>query len=131
MKLNKLIGLLIGLLFLACNNDPRAKMDKAGQFGEAFVPSENVVNVSQISLSDSSVYTLTEITGTVEKYCKGEGCWLTLKQDSGQSIRVNTKDKAYILPRNLEGMQAIAKGRFVPNSKGTSLVFEADGIILK
>lgn len=127
-----LLGFCLGALLFSCNSDPRAKLPATGSFGKEFTPSESVADANSLVLSDSSANQIQEIQGEIVSYCKGEGCWITLKYQDSLKLRVNTKDKSFILPRNLEGKMAVAKGSFVakPNNQ-PAFSFEADGIIIK
>jgi hypothetical protein len=130
--MKKLYIFLFGLILLsACNSDPRNNLPQTGMFGETFTPDSSVKDVMNFSLTDSSVFAIHSIRGTIEKYCKGEGCWLTLKQGDSY-IKVVTKDNSFVLPKNIVGKKAIATGNFVEtgSDKGPALQFEATGILI-
>jgi len=42
--------------------------------------------------------------------CKGEGCWLSLKNENGKPILVEVKDKKFVLPLKINGSNAFIKG---------------------
>ncbi|OYU96021.1 MAG: hypothetical protein CFE21_06310 [Bacteroidetes bacterium B1(2017)] len=127
----KLFLLILVALLGSCDSDPRANLAPTGSFGETFTPSESILDVSNLPAIDSSIAGATQISGTIEKYCKGEGCWLTLKQGNSY-LRVNTKDKKFILPKNIDGKHVTANGLFIPNEdkEGNPFTFEATGIII-
>lgn len=124
-----LYSFLFGLILLsACNSDPRESLPQTGMFGQAFTPNE-VKDVTSFSLEDSSVFAIHKIGGTIEKYCKGEGCWLTIKQGDSY-VKVVTKENSFILPKNIDGKKVIAQGSFIKTGldKGPAIQFEATGI---
>ena len=130
----RLAAFIIGLFLIhACNNDPRAKLENSGFFGERFKAGSGVLFTDTLPISDSGLVAFSFVSGMIEKYCTGEGCWLVLKTESGQTVKVITKDKAYILPRNIDGKKAFAKGRFLPldPKMDNKLIFEASGILIE
>lgn len=125
---------ILGLLFIqACNNDPRAKLQNSGMFGEGFTVGSELIFNDTLPISDSGLASFSYVSGVVEKYCMGEGCWMVLKTENGQTVKVLTKDKAYVLPRNIDGKKAIARGKFLPldPKKDNKLIFEASGILIE
>lgn len=130
--MKKLAFIFFGLILLsACNSDPRSNLPQTGMFGETFTADTSVKDVMSFSLQDSSVFAIHSISGTIEKYCKGEGCWLTIKQGDSY-VKVVTKDNAFVLPKNIDGKKVIATGNFVEtgSDKGPALQFEATGILI-
>jgi hypothetical protein len=132
--MKKLIALmLIATAFAACNNDPRMKLPQTGNYGIAFTETNTITAEQLVQALDTTNNFAVQVTGTVSQYCKGEGCWLTLKNNNGDDVFVNVKDKAFVLPYNIEGKTAIINGiaiRDTSNEK-TELSIEADGIVLK
>ncbi len=126
--MKRLLLIAFSALFLACNNDPRAKMTSTGSFGEKFEIANDMKEINTLNLSDSSIYDIHQISGTIEKYCKGEGCWMTLKANNS-FVRVDTKDKKFVLPKNIDGKKAIANGQFI--LEDNELSFEATGIVIE
>jgi len=132
MKTTNILFVTI-LVFAACNNNPRMKIPQTGNFGNAFTES-NPLNVEQLATSlDSNNTFQTQVLGTVSSYCKGEGCWLVLKNNDGEDLFVNVKDKAFVLPYNIEGKTAIVTGIAIKDSSAgkIELSIEAEGIIIK
>lgn len=126
-------AIVLASVVFACNNDPRLKILQTGSFGVAF-STDSTVTVKQVTdaLSIGNDLPVT-VTGTVTQYCKGEGCWLTLKSEDGEDLFVDVKDKAFVLPYNIENKTAIAHGvakRDTLEGK-IQLSVIADGILLK
>jgi len=82
-----------------------------GYFGQEF-ENENVISVDEAEkmaengLTDNEV----KVKGTIRSVCKGEGCWVTFTTSSGKTVYINTLNKAYSLPLEVEGKNAIAFG---------------------
>lgn len=58
--------------------------------------------------SDSVAITL---TGTIEKTCAVKGCWMQLKTDDNNSLRVTFKDYGFFVPKKgVEGKIATIQG---------------------
>jgi hypothetical protein len=131
-KLVLIVTVVIGML--ACNNDPRTKLSQSGNFGEAFDTSNAmVIGDMDVLLNMSSSLGL-KATGTVAQYCKGEGCWLTLKNENGENVLVEVKDKAFVLPYNIDGKTAIVNGvaSRETTEEGTERIkIVADGIFIQ
>lgn len=53
----------------------------------------------------------TQIEGVIEKTCPGMGCWMTLKLDNGQTLRVTTDHKFFVPVGGCEGLRAVIKGK--------------------
>jgi hypothetical protein len=126
----------ICLLFAlaGCKNDPRLKLPQTGAYGAAFA-ADSTVTVKQVAeaLIVGNEVPVT-VSGTISQYCKGEGCWLTLKNDDGgEDLFIDVKDKAFVLPYNIENKTAIAHGvakRDTLEGK-IQLSVVADGIVIK
>ena len=109
MKIQNLF--IICLLILAsCNNDPRKSLSSKGNFGET-ISSDSALSVTEaiLLLKDSNNMPV-KVKGTIANYCKGEGCWLILKNDNGGDLLVRVEDKSFILPYHIDNKTVIAKG---------------------
>lgn len=124
----------LAIFMVACSTDPRTKLPQTGSFGIAFDTS----NATKVEDMEAVLFYGDNIglkaTGTIAQYCKGEGCWMTLKNTYGEEVLVEVKDKAFVLPFNIEGKTAVVNG---VASKDTTeegkpqMVIEADGIVLQ
>jgi hypothetical protein len=125
--------LITALALAGCNNDPRLKMPQEGTFGKTF-NTESAVTVEEVVTAlDTSNNIPVQVTGTVSQYCKGEGCWLTLKNNDGEDLYVEVKDKAYVLPHNIENKKATAMGVAVKDSVDGKVEVKivAEGIVIE
>lgn len=130
---NLVYSIVLAVMVMACNTDPRLKMPQTGAFGEAFT-ADSTLTVTQVTeaLATNNQIPVT-VTGTVTQYCKGEGCWLTLKNDNGEDLFVEVKDKKFVLPHNLENKTATAHGLAVLDSADGKVQMSvvADGIVIQ
>jgi hypothetical protein len=112
-----LLILVVSVVFVACSNDPRAKLPNTGNFG-ATVLTDSLKTVSDVvSILQTQTEVTVNVTGIIEKYCKGEGCWLTLENKGGEALFVEVEKKAFMLPRNIDGKVATVTGKAVKELK--------------
>lgn len=72
----------------------------------------NPLSVKELAAKVAGSDTLeTQIEGVIEKTCPGMGCWMTLKLDNGQTLRVTTDHKFFVPVGGCEGLRAVVKGR--------------------
>jgi hypothetical protein len=132
--MKKLMILLLAAVTLAgCNNDPRLKMQPTGTFGTAFT-TDSVLTVEQVvSLLNTGDNFPVKVKGTITQYCKSEGCWITLKNTDGEDLFIEVKDKAFVLPHNIEQKTAIANGIATKDTAEGKLQLSivADGIVIE
>lgn len=118
------------LLAVACNQDPRANLPTSGAFGEQVDTTTYVTATSVYDTLNQSNEVNLVVKGTVAEYCKGEGCWLTLKQTSGENLLVEIKDKAFQLPQGIEDKTIYAAGTaYQDSTDGVRLL--ATGIVIR
>jgi hypothetical protein len=131
-KLLLIVTIAIGIV--GCNNDPRTKLEQTGTFGIAF-DTANAMTVENIEELLSVTDNLgLKASGTVKQYCKGEGCWLTLKNTQGEEVLVEVKDKAFVLPYNIDGKTAFINGVAMKDTTDEGkpqIHIVADGIVLQ
>jgi len=128
----KLFTIISCLFFaFACSNDPRSKLPQTGNFGEKIettndskdaITAYNTIELSGIN--DTGIF-----SGTITNYCKGEGCWLSLENDSKQPILVDIENKMFVLPRKIEGKKVYIKGTIVED--GNEIKIVAKGILIQ
>jgi len=112
-----LLILIVSVVFVACSNDPRDKLANTGNFG-ATVLTDSLKTVSDvISILQTQTEATVNVTGIIEKYCKGEGCWLTLENKGGEALFVEVEKKAFVLPKNIEGKLATVTGKAIKEIK--------------
>ncbi|HEV7348231.1 DUF4920 domain-containing protein [Telluribacter sp.] len=52
----------------------------------------------------------TKVTGTVESVCQAKGCWMKVKMDNGESMRVTFKDYGFFVPKDIAGKTVVFEG---------------------
>lgn len=52
----------------------------------------------------------TKVTGTVESVCQAKGCWMKLKMDNGETMRVTFKDYGFFVPKDIAGKTVVVEG---------------------
>lgn len=53
-----------------------------------------------------------KLTGEIEKTCKMKGCWMTVKTNEGETMRVTFEDYGFFVPKEgMEGKTAIFEGQ--------------------
>ncbi len=97
-----------------------------------------------------------KVTGTVESVCQAKGCWMKVKMDNGESMRVTFKDYGFFVPKDIAGktvvFEGVAEKKTTPvaelrhyakdagkskeeieeiNTPKEELAFVADGVIVK
>ena len=72
----------------------------------------NAKSVDDLSELMASIDSLSAIfTGTVEQSCAAKGCWMTLQNDSNQTLRVTFENYGFFVPTDgLEGKKTTFKG---------------------
>ncbi|MFY8109243.1 MAG: DUF4920 domain-containing protein [Bacteroidia bacterium] len=91
--------------FVSCSSNSRSSIPKIGSFGE-----QVDLNSTFFNPGDTQNLGQTLFTGEIVNYCKGEGCWLSLKNENGKPILVEIKDKQFVLPLDINGSNAFIKG---------------------
>ncbi len=51
-----------------------------------------------------------KITGTVESVCQAKGCWMKVKMDNGETMRVSFKDYSFFVPKDIMGKTVVMEG---------------------
>ncbi|MCE7992180.1 MAG: DUF4920 domain-containing protein [Roseivirga sp.] len=111
-----LLFALLGL-FVACSgpaNDSKNSLANAkliGNYGET-IDAKGAISpremMSQLAKADTiNVKVQAEITAT----CAMKGCWMNLKLEDGEEMRVTFKDYAFFVPKEgMEGNKAVIEG---------------------
>ena len=148
-----IISLFLLISLIACNSAPK---QATGNFG-AKITEQGASNMKTLAANMQGKDQMkTKVQGEIASVCKKKGCWMTLKKDDGESMRVTFKDYGFFVPLDCEGKTAIIEGvakfdttsvetlRHFAEDEGLSaqeiakitkpeveLVFVADGAIVK
>lgn len=128
-----IFSILILCFIQSCSFDPRAQLPQTGAFGKPFTEEAALSVEAILSAPDSITKQQLQVSGIIDNYCKGEGCWLTLKNANGEALHTEIEYKAFQLPRNIDGKTAVVQGYLVKDSlKGRQETrFVTNGIIIK
>ena len=113
----KLLLSLALLGFLAsCNVKPKTELQAISNikgtavYGDS-VKNDNVIGLEAMltAMKDESQLDM-KIKGVVNKVCENKGCWITMKLNNGEELRVTFKDYKIFVPKTLEGKEVILDG---------------------
>jgi hypothetical protein len=133
MKKKFLIAVLLFALF-SCNNNPRKSLPQTGTFGKTLSDTAAMTTEQLMDMMTLTTEMKGNVRGIIDEYCKGEGCWLTLKNTKGDPLMVEIEDKAFVLPYNINGKEAIVSGTAITDTTedgSIEVVMFADGILIK
>ncbi|NIJ53262.1 DUF4920 domain-containing protein [Dyadobacter arcticus] len=51
-----------------------------------------------------------KVSGTVESVCQVKGCWMTVKLENGETMRVMFKDYGFFVPKDIAGKTVVFEG---------------------
>lgn len=115
-------SLVTSLVLVSCSNGDCCKNEaKAGEsttapmndgkhFGTA-ITSEGAIQVEDLAAKMNSVDSLDlKLAGVVNEVCQKKGCWMTLKNASGEEVRVTFKDYAFFMPKDISGKKVVLDG---------------------
>ncbi len=156
--------LALSLFAFACSDtstpsdtsNTESTASEAQYFGDKIDESgaQPIENIHSIMGDDTAV--ACKLRGEVTAVCQTKGCWMELKNPSGEGLRVTFKDYGFFMPKDCAGKSAIVDGiakievtsiadlKEYAKDDGKSkeeidaiteplkeLVFEARGVILK
>lgn len=107
--------IIIAFNFIACQSTTH-------NLGEQFI-AKNPISVDSVLtlLNTSSALDDVQVEGVINKSCMSEGCWLTIKDDSGSEILFNVTDKKFRIPMNSPTKKVVML------VDGTSTIKNAEG----
>lgn len=131
-----IVALLLFPIFLysCADGDPRNKLPQSGQFGETVNESEAITTEQLMDKMTGMTELKTTVSGTIDEYCKGEGCWLTLKNPKGEALFVEVENKAFVLPHQISGKEAVVSGTAMIDTTEEGkieVVMMANGVLIK
>jgi hypothetical protein len=105
-----------GALFISCNNSPKTKLN-ATQFikGEVYgdsIKDENVIDLSSISTAIGENDELDiKVKGKVDSVRSDKICWLMMKLNNGEYMKVSFSDSVVVVPQQIKGREVIIDGQ--------------------
>lgn len=131
--MKKIIYLLAAAFIISCNNDPRKALPPTGNFGQT-VTADSAIDVAAVitRLQTEDEFPV-KVKGTITQYCKGEGCWMLLKNENGEDLLIQIEDNAFVLPHNIDGKTATAVGKAIKETQdGKEEIFiSASGVLIQ
>lgn len=115
--MNRMLLSIITLAFLsACNTKPKTELHAVENvkgiavYGDS-VANDNVIELEavQTDMRDESKKDM-KIKGVVYEVCQEKGCWMIMKLNNGEEMRVTFKDYKIFVPKDLAGKQVILDG---------------------
>lgn len=104
----KKIGILLLVALVGCNQP------KMNYYGEKIDDKEVVDILEAKSIVDNDGKANVKLEGEILATCEKKGCWMTMKMDDGEEIRVTFKDYGFFVPTSgAEGKRAIIAGEAI------------------
>ena len=103
-------------LTAACNTAPKTELHAIENikgraiYGDS-IPNGNIIQLAAISTAMKNEKKMDlKIQGKVEEFCQEKGCWMIMKLDNGEEMRVTFKDYKIFVPRDLAGKEVVLDG---------------------
>lgn len=103
--MKKIFYLLFAIVLVACSSN----QETFESFGEE-ISSENSITTNRLLSEVNEVEAAFKVKGVVEEVCQAKGCWMTLRNDQGASIRITFKDYDFFVPKDISGREVILEG---------------------
>lgn len=115
--MNRIILSIIAISFLAaCNTQPKTELHAVENVKGTAVYGDSIANDNfielaalQTAMKDESKKDM-KIKGLVDEVCQEKGCWMTMKLNNGEEMRVTFKDYKIFVPKDLGGKEVILDG---------------------
>jgi Domain of unknown function (DUF4920) len=83
---------------------------KYDSFGEK-IKSNGAISTSDLAKKATAQTSVdAKVTGVVESVCQVKGCWMKVKMDDGQTMRVTFKDYGFFVPKDIAGKTIVFEG---------------------
>src|SRR5688572_31135707 len=108
--------LLVAALLASCSNEPKTALRAAEYVKGTAVYGDSVKDVNVIDLASVSTAMQDKdrldmkIRGVVNEVCQKKGCWMIMKLNNGDDMRVTFKDYKIFVPKDLSGKEVILDG---------------------
>ncbi|MEP1094210.1 MAG: DUF4920 domain-containing protein [Cyclobacteriaceae bacterium] len=100
----KNIAITVLLFSISCASQP-----SYSSYGEEITSDNNISTSDFLSLVSTTEESF-KVEGVVEEVCQSKGCWMKIKNEQGQSIRVTFKDYGFFVPKDIAGRVVIFEG---------------------
>ena len=83
---------------------------KFDSFGEQ-INADGAISTTELVKKSTDTPTYEgKVSGVVESVCQVKGCWMKVKLDNGQSMRVTFKDYGFFVPKDISGKTVVFEG---------------------
>jgi hypothetical protein len=65
-----------------------------------------------LATPDQYVGETVQVKGKITEVCQMMGCWMMIRDDAGEMVRIKVNDGDIEFPKNAAGREAIAEGKF-------------------
>ena len=79
-------------------------------YGEKITPDSAIAITELAALMGEKTELNCKISGEIEAVCQKKGCWMDIKNPSGESVRITFKDYGFFMPKDASGKKAIMLG---------------------
>jgi hypothetical protein len=131
---NLFLTIVVLFTLSSCNNNPRKSLPQTGNFGKTITDTAAMTTEQLINMMTLTAELKGNVKGVIDEYCKGEGCWLSLENTKGEPLLVEIENKAFVLPYNIDGKEAIISGTAIIDTTEDGkieVVMFADGVLIK
>ena len=102
-------------ILAACNTEPKTFLHSTKNVsGTVFGDSITDANVFDLAAMSAAMKNETKkdmkIRGIVNEVCQKKGCWITMKLNNGDNMRVTFKDYKIFVPKDLSGKEVVLEG---------------------
>lgn len=89
---------------------PIANVEGTAVYGDS-IKNDQVISINSIqtTMKDEPKMDM-KIRGVVDEVCPKKGCWMMMKQDNGDVIRITFKDYKIFVPKDLAGKEVVLDG---------------------
>ena len=114
--MNRILLFLLAVTILAaCNTEPKTFLHSTKNVsGTVFGDSIADANVFDLATMSAAMKNETKkdmkIRGIVNEVCQKKGCWMTMKLNNGDNMRVTFKDYKIFVPKDLSGKEVVLEG---------------------
>lgn len=103
--MKKLISILV--ILITVNISFGQKFESFGEKIEA----DGAVSATELSKKAKETPAFDgKVSGVVESVCQVKGCWMKVKLDNGETMRVTFKDYGFFVPKDIAGKTVVFEG---------------------
>lgn len=96
---------LLLIIVFACNSTK----EKFNAHGKEIAPND-ALSMKDFLQKVSDEEETFKVRGTIEEVCQMKGCWMTLRNEVGENVRVTFKDYGFFVPKDISGREVIIEG---------------------